>query len=192
MPLETILQIILLSLILFIPLMLYRTKPSWWVVWGCVAYSLSYFIANIWQIAFWLIEPWPPEIAEAIQSIEAPGSPLGFALRLFQAGTLLLVAMYAGTVFFALRDRGLQTRLVWLVLWIAESFAVLEYLECKVFTDPFGSGDLYLAQVWGVEVSRYACGRAFGYLTPYAAPIITSLYLIWVNIKARGDGLPLL
>jgi len=178
MPIETIVQILTLSLIILVPLMLWRRQPSKWTVIGCVLYTASYFISNIWHIAFWALDP--PQA-------------YGFALRLYQAGTLLLVAMYAGTFFYALVSGvkpDLQARLVWLVLFIAEGFAVLEYAQCKMLTDPFGSGDLLLSQVWGIEVSRFACGRLFGGLTPYMAPIITSLYIIWINVRARkADGI---
>ena len=182
MSLEAYIQIAMLVLIVMVPTMLYRTQPSLWTVLGCVAYTLSFFISNLWQIALLTLEP--PEA-------------YGLALRLYQFGSLLLVAMYCGIIFYGLTTKAnlrhdLQGKLVWLVLLIAESFAALEYAECKMLTDPFGSGDLLLSQVWGIEVSRYACGRAFGTITPYMAPIITSAYLIWINIKARKDGLPLL
>ena len=199
---EMIVQIITLSLIILVPLMLWGSKPTKWATIGCVMYALSYFIANIWHIAFWTLEP---------------PHAYGFALRLYQAGTLLLVAIYTGVVFLALRQPritretgattinimpetgkklvehppiivegfDMQARLVWLVLFIAEGFAVVEYAQCKMLYDPFGSGDLLLSQVWGIEVSRYACGRALGTLSPYAAPIITSAYLVWVNLRKR-------
>jgi hypothetical protein len=190
MPIETIVQIIVLSLIVLVPLMLWRTGPSWWAVGGCVAYTASYFIANGFHIAFWILGPLPAETAAAVDTImqDAPASAYGFALRLYQAGTLLLVALYAGIIVLALKG-DLQARLIWLVLAIAEAFALLEYVECKMLVDPFGSKDLHLGQVWGIDVSRYACGRAFGAITPYAAPAITSLYLIWINARAgRSRG----
>ena len=172
MPIETWVQIATLSLIILVPFMLWRRQPSKWAVIGCVVYAASYGITNIFHIAFWALDP-----------------PLayGFALRLYQASTLLLVALYAGILFYALMSgvrADFQAKLVWLVLFVAEAFAVLEYAECKMLVDPFGSGDLLLAQAWGIDVSRYACGRVFGSVTPYAAPIITSLYLIWINARS--------
>lgn len=172
MTLQTLLQIMTIFLIVFVPVVLYRTQPSKWTVIGCVIYTASYFISNIWHLAFWTLDP---------------PMAYGFALRVYQAGTLLLVAMYAGTVFYALLTGirlDLQAKLVWLVLFIAEAFAILEYAECKMLTDPFGSGDLLLSEVWGIEVSRFACGRTFGAIAPYVAPIVTSVYVIWINTKA--------
>lgn len=183
---EMIVQIITLSLIILAPLMLWGTYPTKWATVGCLMYAASYFIANSWQIAFLLLDPLPPEVAEASRQImeTAPPSAYGFALRIDQSNKRLLVAIYAFTVFFALRQ-DMQARFVWLVVAIAESFSFMEHAQCKLLVDPFGSKDLHLSTIWGIEVSRYACGRALGYLSPYAAPIITSAYLIWVNARKR-------
>ena len=185
MPIETWVQIFSLSLIILVPLW-WKTKPSWWAVSGCVMYSASYFISNAWHIAFWLLEPLPAGIAEQVNAVmaDAPASAYGFALRLYQASTLLLVAIYSGIIVLTLKA-DLQARLVWLVLAIAETFAVLEYVQCKMLIDPFGSNDFHLTQVWGIEVSRYACGRTLGLLSPYLAPVITSLYLLWIKVRKR-------
>lgn len=191
MPIETWVQIATLSLIILVPLMLWKRQPSGWTVVGCVIYVASYFISNAFHVAFWIIDPLPPEFAKAIEAAMegAPASAYGFALRLYQASALLLVAVYSAIIFFALKG-DLQARLIWLVLAIAEGFAFLEYAECKLLVDPFGSKDLHLTQVWGIDVSRYACGRVFGSVTPYAAPIITSLYLIWINARSgRPHGI---
>ena len=189
MPTETVFQIITLSLIILVPLVIWGNRPSGWAVGGCVMYSASYFISNAWHIAFWVLEPMPAEIAEQLKAVmaDAPATAYGFALRLYQAGTLLLVACYSAIIVFALRG-DLQARLVWLVLAIAETFAVVEYAQCKMLVDPFGSNDLHLTQVWGIEVARYACARAFGVISPYLAPIITSLYLLWVYGRTRRAG----
>ncbi len=193
MPTETIVQIITLSLIILIPLMLWGTRPSWWAVIGCLMYTASYFIANAFHLA-WLVLPGYETLEQIGKAKVAsdllgtlPPTPYGFALRIYQASTLLLVALYAWIIFIALW-RNLQDRLVWLVLAIAETFAVLEYVQCKMLIDPFGSQDLHLTQIWGLEVSNYACGRAFGAASPHVVPIITSLYLVWVIIRRRQKG----
>jgi len=182
---HTIVQITSLSLLLLVPLMLWGTRPTWWTVTGCLMYPFSVLVANAFHLAFYILDPLPPEYAEAMALAMdgAPPNAYGFALRIFSASTLLLVAVYSFMVFFALHG-DLHARLVWLVVAIGEAFAFLEYAQCKMLIDPFGSNDLHLAQVWGVEVSRYACGRVFPSWAPYAAPIITSLYLIWINTKA--------
>lgn len=179
----TAVQILLISLLVMLPLVAYQSKPSPWAMVAIVMYTLSYAVANLYHIAFDLIAPWSPEIRALMADI--PGSARGFALRLYQFGTLLILAIYAILNFFALWDKDLQTRMNWLVLAIAESFAVLEYAECRVFTDPFGSQDLYLAGVWGVEVVTSACGQKFGPGTDYAAPIITTIFMIFVNWNRR-------
>lgn len=182
----TIVQIITLSLIIFVPLMVYGQKPENWTVAAAIFYSASYAVANLYNIAYAAVPPWPQEIIEAMDALGVPGSPHGFAVRLYQFGTLVIAAGYAGTTFFALRHQSLRVRMNWLVVWVAESYAVLEYLGCKVFRDPLGTGDVYLAGRWGVEVLRSSCGREFGELTPWLAPIITGVFLIWVNARKRG------
>lgn len=196
MPVEIIVQIVTLSLIILVPMMLWAEewrrngkptrpcpKPSTWAVIGCVVYTASYFLANAWQLAFVYLEP---------------PHAYGLALRLYTLHALLLVGLYISLIFFQLtRGRALpidtQARLVWVVVLIFEGWAVLEYVECKLWVDPLGSGDFILADIWGIETSRFACGRRFGWLAPYITPIITSLYLIWINwragsIRLRGQG----
>lgn len=186
MPIEMIIQIASLSLLLLVPLMLWGSQPSWWTVGGCLMYPASVLIANAFHIAFYLLDPLPPEIADAVAAIMkgAPPSAYGFALRVYTASGLLLVAVYSLIVFFALRA-DFQARAVWLVVALGECFAFLEYAQCKMLIDPFGSNDLHLSTVWGIEVSRYACGRVFTAWAPYMPPIVTSLYLIYVNSRRK-------
>lgn len=184
MPIEMIIQIISLSLLLLVPLMLWGTRPSWWTVTGCVMYPASVLIANTFHVAFYVLEPLPAVYAEAMEMamLDAPPSAYGFALRIYTASGLLLVSVYSLMVFFALRS-DIQARAVWLVVALGECFAFLEYAQCKMLIDPFGANDLHLSTVWGIEVSRYACGRVFTSWAPYMPPIVTSLYLIYVNHK---------
>jgi len=171
-------QWITLALILAVPFMVWGQRPSAWTVIGCTAYVVSYCFANLWHVAFWYLE--------------APHA-MGFALRLYTAGMMLGLLMYCGLVFVLLTFEklprpDLQAKLVWLILLMAEAFQVLEYVQCKMLVDPFGEGDLVLSRIWGVEVSRYACGRAVGLLSPWIAPTITTLFLLWVLMARRGNA----
>ena len=177
------LQIATIALILLVPFGINRKQPGLATCVGIVLYTASYFISNLWQLSFVYLDP--PQA-------------YGFALRLYTLSLLLLITMYVAAIFLWLtRTKPIvidtQAKLVWLVLLIAEGWAVVEYAECKLFVDPFGNGDLLLSQIWGFEVSRFACGRRFGPVGPYIAPVITSLYLIWINwrassIRSSGDG----
>lgn len=176
MTLTLALQIATIATVLVVPYGLYRKQPGLATSVGVVMFTASYFISNLWQVAF--------------VYLEAPQA-YGFALRLYTLSGLLLVALYAGLIFLWLTSRkplviDTQAKLVWLVLLIAEGWAVVEYLECKLFVDPLGSGDFLLSHIWGIEVSRFACGRRFGPVAPYIAPVITSLYLIWINWRASS------
>lgn len=177
------LQIATIATVLLVPFGINRKQPSMVTSLGLVTFVVTHFAANIWQLSFVYLEP--PEA-------------YGFALRLYTLSGLLMVVVYVGIIFAWLTKRkpvviDTQAKLVWLVLLIAEGWAVVEYLECKLFVDPFGSGDLLLSQIWGIDVSRFACGRRFGPVAPYIAPVLTSLYLIWINwhasrIRPSDDG----
>lgn len=183
MNLTTGLQIAIIALVLLVPFGINRKQPGLATCVGVALYTASYFISNLWQLSYIYLEP--PQA-------------YGFALRLYTLSLLLLIFMYVGTIFLWLtREKpiviDMQAKLVWLVLLIAEGWAVAEYLECKVFVDPLGGEDLLLSKIWGFEVSRFACGRRFGPVAPYIAPAITSLYLIWINwrassIRSSGDS----
>lgn len=176
MTLKLALQIATIALVLLVPFGVNRKQPGLATIAGVVLFTISYFVSNLWQLAYVYLEP--PQA-------------YGFALRLYTLSLLLLITMYVATIFLWLTSRRLividtQAKLVWLVVLIAEGWAIVEYLECKVFVDPLGSGDLLLSQIWGIDVSRFACGRRFGPVAPYIAPAITSLYLIWINWRASS------
>ena len=171
-------QWICLALILAVPFAVHGRKPNAWTIIGCVAYFTSYCFANLYHVAFWVVD-----------------QPLayGFALRLYTVGMMLGLLMYCGIVFASLTidwlpRPDLQAKLVWLITVMAETFQVLEYVQCKMLVDPFGQGDFVLSHVWGLEVSRFACGRAVGLLSPWIAPIITTLFLLWVLMARRGNA----
>ncbi len=167
-----------LALIVAIPFAIDGRKPNAWALLGCGAYIVSFLLANLWQVAYWSVD----------QSLA-----YGFALRLYTVGMMLALLMYCGIVFAALTIKSLptadlQAKLVWLILLLAEAFQVLEYVQCKMLVDPFGEGDLVLSQIWGLEVSRYACGRVLGTISPWIAPIITSVWLLRVIMARRGNA----
>ena len=171
-------QWLTLGLIVAVPFALMGRKPTTWTLIGCGAYIVSFLFANLWQIASWYV---PQEQA------------YGFALRLYTVGMMLGLLMYCGLWFVALTFKSLppadlQAKLVLLICLMAEAFQVLEYVQCKMLVDPFGGGDFVLSQIWGLEVSRYACGRALGTISPYIAPIITTLFLLWIAMARRGNG----
>lgn len=185
LPYESWTHIGTVALVLVVPMSLWKMQPSWWAVAGATMYPVSVLISNAFHLAFFALDPLPPEYVEAMELAMdgAPPSAYGFALRIYTASKLLLVTLFAVAIFFALARADWQARAIWLILAIAEGFEFLEYAQCKMLIDPFGSDDLHLSTIWGVEVSRYSCGRAFGWLAPYMPPIITSLYLIWVNSR---------
>ena len=186
------LQLVTIALTIMVPITLWGTGPSRWAWALSAVYVASYFIGNSWHIAFWMLEPLPAEVAEAVKRIMegAPPSAYGFALRIDQANKRLLVALYAFILLCALRG-DLQARMIMLVLAIAEGFEFLANIECKLLKDPFGSRDLHLSTIWGVEVSRYACGRVFTAWAPLVSAGVPAVFLIWINMqlaKSRNKG----
>jgi len=188
--LATFVQVITISSIIFVPLIAFGTQPSRWAVAGIVVYTASFFISNAWRLAYYLVDPWSPEIAEAITAIGAPASPVGFAIRLYTLGLLLLVPVMSGMVFFALDKNDVKTRAIWIIETAAEGWAVWEYLRCKVFTDPWGAEDLYLAATWG-EKALSVCARETGFMSAMIGPLVSAIFMIWAVTKVgRHDNRP--
>lgn len=182
--------IIAVSLVLMVPFVLHGTKPSTWGWIGSFWFVASYLISNTWQIAFYVLDPLPAEVAEAVRQIMegVPPSGYGFALRIDQSNKRLLVAIVTFIVFFARPQDDLQARFTFMITGIAETFAWLSHLECKFLRDPLGSTDLHIATIWGVEVSRYACGRALASWAPHVEAAIPALYLIYSNSRKKFRG----
>lgn len=175
-PMPLIMQVFTISVVILVPAMLHNMTPGKLTAIGCIVYVVSYLLSNLWQLSFVYLNP--PQA-------------YGFALRLYTLALLLLITLYVALIFLWLTKRkpiviDTQAKLVWLVVLIFEGWAIVEYAECKLFVDPFGSGDFLLSQIWGIEVSRFACERRFGPMAPYMAPVITSLYLIWINWRASS------
>ncbi len=171
-------QWVTLALIVAVPCFMLGSRPNPWTVIAATLYVVSYFIGNAFHVALWTLEP---------------PAAYGLALRLYTAYGLVMLTIYCGVLFFALtnsvlRKPDLPAKLIMLILLMAEAFQALEYIQCKMLTDPFGSGDLLLSQIWGIEVSSYACGRALGLLSPWIAPIITTTFTLWVLLVARRNN----
>lgn len=203
-----------LAIHLALPFHLTGRSPNAWVWIGVLTYVGTWFISNLWQIAFWL----------PVYGVIEQSDAYGLALRLKTFSEQIRQVFYFG-LFFAFYVMGarqlpsvkvpviyfthwgfssinsrvlltfpplpkpdLQAKLVWLILLVAETFAIAEYVHCKMLMDPIGKKDLMLSEVWGIEVSRYACGRVIGTLSPSIAPIITGLWMFRVIMARRGNG----
>ncbi len=203
-----------LAIHLALPFYLTGRSPNAWVWLGVLSYIGTWFISNLWQVAFWL-----PAYG-AIEQTDAYGLALRlktfseqirqvFYLGLFFAFYVLaarqLPSVKVPVIYFTpigfpwiktrvlltfspLPKPDLQAKLVWLILLVAETFAIAEYVNCKLFWDPLGREDYMLAESWGLEVSRYACGRVIGTLSPSIAPIITGLWIFRVIMARRGNA----
>ena len=168
------LQIVTMALILLVPFGANKKQPSLATILGLVFYTICYFVMNLFQLA--------------LIYLESPQA-YGLALRLYPLSLFILAVMFLATIFWLLTRReplvvDLQARLIWLVFLTAKCVAAIEYVQCKLFKDPFGSSDLLLSQIWGIEVSHFACGRLFGFAAPFVVPIVTALTLIWINWRA--------
>lgn len=196
------------------PFYLIGRAPNTWVTIGVVTYVLTWFISNQWQIALWL--PAYGVIAQedayglalrlktnAEQTRQVLYLGLFFTVSVLGARQIpypkvnVKLITYKGFPVPVLRGSlthlhlpsfDLQAKLVWLILLIAEAFAELEYIQCKMLIDPIGRQDLMLSQIWGLEVSRYACGRALGTISPFVAPTITLFWLSRVIMARRGNA----
>ena len=155
------------------------TAPNPWTVTYALIFGASYFVTNAFHAAWWLLEE--PQA-------------YGLAIRLYTLSGWLLAVGYLGLHAYctltnkSLPRHDLQAKVLLVILLIAEAFEPLQYVGCKLWYDPFGDRDLFLREIWGISVDRFACGRALGVLHPYTAPIIYSLYAIWVIWARRRNG----
>lgn len=170
------LQIATMALVLLVPFGANRKKPGLVTCAGLVLYTACFFVMNLFQLALVFLEP--PQA-------------YGLALRLYPLSLFLLAVAFLAIIRWLLMRTeplvvDLQARLIWLIFLTAKCVALVEYVQCKLFKDPFGSGDYLLSQIWGIEVSHFACGREFGFIAPFVVPVVTSLTFIWINWRASG------
>lgn len=139
-----------------------------WIYIG--SYVASYLLANSFWLVYWGYIPAENRYAMAV--------------KIYTLHFAIMVVMAWGIHLFGViwRDRlpnhDLQSKEILVILFLAELFAALEYLECKI-PEPDA---VFVAKTLGQIAPEYACQSALSPLAPYAAPLVTSCYLIWVNI----------
>lgn len=159
----------MLLVILAVSSLVFRVKPSAAALTAVVLYVVSFLLANMWQLA--------------------PNRDL--AVKLYQLGAFIMLALLVAAMTYmvfkpkVLQEGDLLAKLTWVILLIAEIGQVVEYFECKILLDPYSTEEL--RALWGVEVSKYACGRAWGPMGPFVFPLITTAFLAWILFAAyRG------
>lgn len=133
-----------------------------------------------------------------------PIAAVGYAIWVWNMGdienpyerhtvTALLMLGIAGAcwlVFVQFTSSLLAQQLVWGILAVAESFALVEFVACQ--GKMFNESETYLQAMWKVEVSPYVCSRAFGSDAVHFAPLATTLVLLYVLVViskyARRSG----
>lgn len=194
-PLAFALNLFTISLVVLVPAVLWKTDPSRWTVIVCLAFTVSYFATTFYQYAPIFVEP-PTEPVEMMFKDRSTGAEhvlavippdlahkvqvLGLAKNLYLLAALLVLSGYAGLLVAKLWRIDPQATACMIVLAVAELFEPTQFSVCRLNVDPLGTGDIALASEWGERVAKQACGRLFGWWTPYVPTIICSLYIVGI------------
>ena len=100
--------------------------------------------------------------------------------RAFELLVMLLIATSTWLIYRNVEFRNPVGKMVWAVVLVAEGWAAIEYASCQFVSQP---GVSFLVENWGVTVSKYSCGRAFGDFAPHVAPVLTTLLLFWIGVR---------
>lgn len=178
-------QIITLMFLLAVPASLLgeRIAEGWHVNPWTIVYIGCFVATHLLSNTFWLI--YYDVIAAPGAEINLQGARYVLARKVYTLHLFVLVVLYLGVHAFSVMSgwrpkHDLQSKLVLTILFIAEAFAALEYVECKIF-EPY---EVAVAKTLGTIPPEYACQRAITPLAPFAAPVVTSCYLVWVNVSA--------
>lgn len=169
---------------------------------GLVCYTLSYALSNAWTLAVdynMAVPVWQGGLglillmyATASRSFThvlliaaAVGAATVYSLditgrRPFELFLMLLIATSVYLIYRGVSFRDPVGKMIWAILLVAEGWAAIEYAGCQFVSQDSVTA---LMEGWGVTVSKYSCGRAFGEWAAYVAPGITTLALIWVGVN---------
>ena len=154
-------------------------KASWQAVLAlvCLVVSLGFF--NLWT----LVEI-PEEEPERMNA-------LIHAYDLWAFGLNAMLVIYSGVVvLFLWKPSGSDTltRLLWTVVAVAEGYTLIfENFNCNILNR--GLPGYELSQVWGSEVSVYACAREYGEVVVWAPTVVEVAVLVWIVWRYLGWNL---
>ncbi len=190
----------LLIIIFGVSLWVRATSRS--AVLGLVCYTLSYALSNAWAYAVdydMAVPVWQGGLGlilamyvivgrqfhQVLLVILALGATAVYSLdiagrRPFELFLMLLIATSVYLIYRDVRFSDPVGKMIWAILLFAEGFAAFEYASCQFVSQPNVSS---LVETWGVTVSKYSCGRAFGEAAPYIAPVLTTMVLVWIGMR---------
>jgi len=169
---------------------------------GLVCYTLSYALSNAWTLAMdygmavpvWqgglgLILLMYASVSRSVSHIPllivAVGAATVYSLdfigrRPFELLLMLLIATSVYLIYRKVEFKDPVGKMIWAVVLVAEGWAAIEYAGCQFVSQDSVTA---LMEGWGVTVSKYSCGRAFGEWAAYVAPGITTAALVWIGLN---------
>ena len=112
----------------------------------------------------------------------------GWAFRIWEQGLIIQNIAAALVIYSIVADGHILARLFAALYLVAMVFTSLEVLACSTFIDP-GSDEDLADGIWGITKDKFACGRMFGWATPYAQPVAMAIVGIWISLAWwRAEG----
>lgn len=151
---------------------------------GVVCYTLSYEFSTawmhaeskvlVWEIGLVLILSmyslftrlwWPPLLGAGVLLVQW----LGIDRHPLEGVVTALIAISVGVVYLRIPKDDLAEKLVWGIVLVAETWAMVEKAVCPYVPQPFEG--------------ESQCARAFGWVEPFMATFLTTLFLVWIGLR---------
>ena len=107
----------------------------------------------------------------------------GYGRHMASAVLLLAITCVVAEIFVSMSRAAIFERLIWAIRLVAEGFAVVEFGMCQGLR--LAESQAWLAQAWGIDGSKFVCGRAFGEWFAHAPLILTGAVMTWVILAYR-------
>lgn len=171
-------RLIFCGWLLILALVMWRGGASRFAVLGLVCLVLSTGLFNLWTLV---------EVPAWDDGPEAHVDALTWAYDLWALGLNAVLVLYLCVVVYLLctgfEPDDLAAKLTWAIVLVAETYSLLaENFNCNVLNRGWPGWEL--SQVWGTEVSIYACARNYGEVVVWAPTVITALALTWVAYRS--------
>ena len=93
---------------------------------------------------------------------------------------MVTIAAVVFSIFLKFTKDQLFERLAWAIRVIGETFALVEFVLCRGLALDEARR---LSESWGVDSSKYVCGRVFGDLWPHMSLAVTTAFMIWIVMR---------
>ncbi|MGI9306738.1 MAG: hypothetical protein ACR2P5_05475 [Gammaproteobacteria bacterium] len=158
------------------------SRASWSALAALVCLVISTGFFNLWTMV---------EVPAREEDAGAHMDALTWAYDLWAFGLNAVLVMYAGVLTAHLwwpRAATTLARLLWSVVLVAEGYSLIfENFNCNILNR--GLPGYELSQVWGSEVSIYACARRYGEVIVWSPTLVEVAFLVWIVWRYSGWNL---